>query len=225
MPRAARLTLKGREAIYHTTTRTCFDNNPFTDLEKDEMFKIIIRYSQLYFTEIIGICIMGTHIHLLIKMIPGNNFSKKEIKKRFVRFYGKEKKDLFETNNTSYYREKWSKLSDFMKDIKQTFTRFYNKRHNRKGILWGERFKSEIIEKGDTLINCLAYIDLNPIRKDIVKRPEEYRWSLIGYHIQTKNKENFLSFDFGLNKTDKTNKNKRVKKYLEYLYEEGAIDI
>jgi hypothetical protein len=55
-----------------------------------------------------------------------------------------------------------------------------------------------IVENGETLINCLAYIDLNPLRAGLVKRQEDYRWNSIGYHIQTGNKDNFLSMDFGL---------------------------
>ncbi len=54
------------------------------------------------------------------------------------------------------------------------------------------------MENGDTLVNCLAYIDLNPIRANIVKKPEDYRRSSIDYYIQTGNKEGFLSTDFGL---------------------------
>jgi hypothetical protein len=84
-----------------------------------------------------------------------------------------------------------------MKEIKQTFSWYYNQRHNRRGTLWGERFKSVMVERGETLINCLAYIDLNPIRADIVERPEDYRWNSLGYHIQTGNRNDFLSLDFG----------------------------
>ena len=53
-------------------------------------------------------------------------------------------------------------------------------------------------ENGETLINCLAYIDLNPVRAGLVKRPEDYRRRSIGYHIQSGNKGNLLSLDFGL---------------------------
>jgi hypothetical protein len=59
-------------------------------------------------------------------------------------------------------REKWESLSEYIKEIKQGFSRWYNKRHGRKGFFWGERFKSVIVDNGDTLVNCLAYIDLNP---------------------------------------------------------------
>jgi putative transposase len=55
-----------------------------------------------------------------------------------------------------------------------------------------------IVEKGETLVNCLAYIDLNPVRAGLVKRPEDYRWSSMGYHVQTSNKDNFPALDFGL---------------------------
>ncbi len=85
-----------------------------------------------------------------------------------------------------------------MKDVKQNFTRYYNKKHDHKGTFWTERFKSIIVEQGDTLINCLAYINLNPVRANIVDVPETYWWSSLGYHAQTDNKNNFLSLDFGL---------------------------
>jgi hypothetical protein len=60
-------------------------------------------------------------------------------------------------------RAKWASLSDYVKEIKQGFSRWYNKRHSRKGFFWSERFKSVLVDNGDTLVNCLAYIDLNPV--------------------------------------------------------------
>jgi len=75
---------------------------------------------------------------------------------------------------------------------------YYNRRHNRQGYFWGDRFKSVIVDKGETLVNCLAYIDLNPLRVGIVDRPEEHLWNSLGYHIQTENRDQFLSTDFGL---------------------------
>jgi hypothetical protein len=118
-----------------------------------------------------------------------------------------------------------------MKEIKQSFSWYYNKRHNRRGTLWGERFKSVIVENGETLVNCLAYIDLNPLRAGMVERPEDYRWNSLGYYIQTGNKGNFLSTDFGLKEfnpppADKCLKSQkeRVRRYRRYVYEAGAID-
>ena len=125
-----------------------------------------------------------------------------------------------------------------MKEIKQAFSRYYNQRHNRRGTLWGERFKSVMVESGETLINCLAYIDLNPIRAAIVERPENYRWSSLGYHIQAGNKDDFLSFDFGpvkcaslslrdlnrasLQELGTMHAAERLRSYRRYVYEAEA---
>ena len=84
-----------------------------------------------------------------------------------------------------------------MREIEVGFARFYNRRHNRRGYFWGNRFKSVIVVKGETLVDCLAYIDLNPLRAGLVEGPEQYRWSSLGYRIQTENKDKFLSTDFG----------------------------
>jgi len=68
-----------------------------------------------------------------------------------------------------------------MREIKVGFTRFYNRRHNRRGYFWGDRFKSVIVQNGETLINCLAYIDLNPLRAGLSAKQND----IIVYLAQT----------------------------------------
>ncbi len=246
MPRSARMVIEGEVAAYHIVSRTALDNYPFGDIEKDELLKIIKRFSVLYFAEVYGYSLMGNHFHLLVKMIPGDNYSDKEIVKRYQRFMATRVKKKNTDNNPAntndkenkkdtlfpklspeqiqQLREKLSNLSEYIKEIKQTFSRYYNKRHGRRGTLWGERFKSLIVENGETLINCLAYIDLNPVRAKLVERPEDYRWNSIAYHIQTDNKDDFLSLDFGLKEFGVIGKNERIRRYRRYVYEAGAIE-
>jgi hypothetical protein len=76
----------------------------------------------------------------------------------------------------------------------------------------------------DTLVNLLAYIDLNPIRAGIVRRPEEYRWCSLGYHIQTGNKDQLLDVDFGLKEWGEDDARSIVRAYREFVYETGAAD-
>lgn len=89
--------------------------------------------------------------------------------------YGNKKGRKLSEGQIPYFREKWASISEYVKVIKQSFSRFYNNLHHRKGFFWSERFKSVIVDNGDTLINCLAYIDLNPVRAGLVEKPEEYR--------------------------------------------------
>ena len=181
---------------------------------------------------------MGNHFHILVRMFPEHKYTDEDIKKRYESFYGED--CMFAAGWIPSLRDKLSSLSEFVKEIKQSFSRYYNKRHHRRGTLWGERFKSLIVENGETLINCLAYIDLNPLRAGLVDRPEDYRWNSIGYHVQTKNRDNFLSTDFGpsemrsavtselhgagLKEFDVKSEKERIRRYRRYVYEAGAIN-
>jgi REP element-mobilizing transposase RayT len=202
-------------------SRTALDGFPLGDIEKDFMLDLIRRYAVLYFVEILGFCLMGNHFHILVKTLPEYKFSDQDIKKRYVGFYGDDR--VFADELIPSLRAKLSSLSEFVREIKVGFARYYNKRHNRRGYFWGDRFKSVIVDKGETLINCLAYIDLNPLRAGIVSRPEDYRWNSLGYHVQTNNRDNFLSMDFGLKEFNVKSEKERIRRYRRYVYEAGAI--
>ena len=221
MPRTSRMLVPDEKAVYHVMSRTALDGFPLGDVEKDFLLGLIKRCSGLYFTEILGFCLMGNHFHLLLKMLPESRFEDDAIKKRLECFYGADRE--FGQGQIPHWREKLSSLSEFIREIKVSFARYYNRCHNRRGYFWGDRFKSLIVEKGETLVNCLAYIDLNPVRAGIAERPEQYRWNSLGYHLQTGNKDGFLSTDFGLKEFNVKSKKERIRRYRRYVYEAGAV--
>ncbi|MHC5022054.1 MAG: hypothetical protein ACYTGX_18500, partial [Planctomycetota bacterium] len=54
------------------------------------------------------------------------------------------------------------------------------------GTIWYDRFKSVLTSKeGDAEIVQAAYIDLNPIRAEMVRVPEDYRWSSAGLRVRS----------------------------------------
>ena len=223
MPRIARLKIKGEEAVYHVMSRTALDGFVLGDSEKEFLMNLIKRLSRVYFARVLGFCIMGNHFHLLVRMDRGEDYDDEEIKRRYKLYYGEERKaGVHDREMLDPLRRKWEDLSEYIKEIKQGFSRFYNKRHGRKGFFWSERFKSVIVDHGETLINCLAYIDLNPVRAGITKRPEGYRWCSLGYHVQAKNAEGFLSMDFGLKEFGVMNEKDRVSHYLRFVYMKGV---
>jgi putative transposase len=68
-------------------------------------------------------------------------------------------------------------LSEAMKTLKQRFSMWFNRRHERVGTLWESRSKSVLVE-GDaqTLMKVAAYVDLNAVRAGIANDPKDYRW-------------------------------------------------
>ncbi len=223
MPRKARMIVDGEPAVYHIISRSALDGYVLGDVEKDYLLQLISHLSKVFFAEVLGFCIMGNHFHLVVRMNTGDEVSDDGIRKRFDLYYQNDPKRALLPNQLPAFRQKWASLSGYIKEIKQGFSRFYNKRHKRKGFFWSDRFKSVIVEDGETLINCLAYVDLNPVRAGIVKRPDDYRWNAMGYHLQTNNKGRFLSLDFGLTGPKRQSKKKRLQAYRQFVYEKGSL--
>lgn len=218
MGRLRRMKVIGEEAYYHLISRTVGGEFYLGDVEKEKLQSIIMSFSKLYFVQVLGFCIMDNHFHLLIKSETEDKYSDEEVLSRLESFYPDKKEVL--KYNLSYYRKKLSDISEYMKSIKLTFSRWYNKVNDRKGYFWGDRFKSVLVESGNALLNTLAYIDLNPIRAGIVEKPEDYRWSSIGYRVGTGNKGDFLSFEGIFDKADKDS----IKRYRELVYRAGVLN-
>jgi putative transposase len=69
------------------------------------------------------------------------------------------------------------KLSKFMQCLNRSYTAYYNKKYSKVGHLWQGRFKTKVIAKDQYLIDCIAYIEQNPIRTNLVKSLKEYDFS------------------------------------------------
>ena len=126
------------------------------DVEKDYLLSLIKDLSGIFFVDVFGFCIMGNHFHLLVKMNTMENYRDEEVKRR-LSIFRKCEVEVITDGQVPFFREKFSNLSEFLKELKQRFSRYYNRLHERRGYFWGDRFKSVIVENGDTLINCLAY--------------------------------------------------------------------
>ena len=75
-------------------------------------------------------------------------------------------------------------LSKFMHFANAEYARYYNSVNTRVGYVFRNRFKSEIISDVKYLINCLAYIHNNPVKANIVRNAEDYKYSSYGNYLQ-----------------------------------------
>lgn len=68
-------------------------------------------------------------------------------------------------------------LNKIMRGLNLSYTLYFNYRYNKVGHLWQDRFKSKLIQKDAYLLECISYIEANPIRASLVSRLNEYPWS------------------------------------------------
>lgn len=67
--------------------------------------------------------------------------------------------------------------SRMMQSIGRQYVRYANARHQRTGTLWEGRFKSSLVDSERYYLTCSRYIELNPVRAQMVDDPDQYRWS------------------------------------------------
>jgi putative transposase len=182
-------------------SRTCGGEVFFDDVEKEALRRVMWRMAEFSGIKIVTYCLMGNHFHLLAEVphraswlhrFEGHDGEAKLLdhlrilySKAYLGLLREELADLRVRGMESLARQKleaikrrFCDLSLFVKEVKERFSRWFNKRRGRKGTLWMDRFKSVLVEgKGEALRTMAAYIDLNPVRAGLVKDPKDYRWS------------------------------------------------
>jgi putative transposase len=97
--------------------------------------------------------------------------------------------------------------------------------YKRTGTLWEGRFRSCLIQEEKYLLTCQRYIELNPIRADIVKHPGEFRWSSYRRNVQGEESDLITPhlLYHGLGKTEEE-KQSAYRELFRYKLEPGEID-
>jgi len=68
-------------------------------------------------------------------------------------------------------------VSVMMQSLGRRYVRYVNQRYQRRGTLWEGRYKANLVDSETHLLNCMRYIELNPVRARLVTYPVEYQWS------------------------------------------------
>ncbi|MEF3169453.1 MAG: transposase [Deltaproteobacteria bacterium] len=210
MARTRRMKANGEEAYYHVVSRTVGGEFYLGEVEKEKLLEVIRTYGRLYFVEILGFCLMSNHFHLVVKTQRFEDVTDAQIVERVSAHYGLDP-EVVRLKDLAALRAKLCDLSEFVRSVKLEFSRWYNRKNQRRGYFWGDRFKSVLLEGGPALAQCLAYIELNPVRASIVDRPEGYRWNSLSFRLAEK--AEFLSWG-GMDWQD-------VRQYWVMVYEVG----
>ena len=75
-------------------------------------------------------------------------------------------------------------ISRVMQSVGRRYVQYINRTYRRSGTLWEGRYKSSLVNAEEYLLACYRYIELNPVRANMVTHPADYRWTSYRYNGQ-----------------------------------------
>ena len=75
-----------------------------------------------------------------------------------------------------------SGVTRLLQTLGRQYVRYFNYAYQRSGTLFEGRYKSSVVQHEEYFLNCLRYIELNPVRAGMVKDPGDYKWSSYRAH-------------------------------------------
>lgn len=188
----------GRAGVYHVVSRTAYGRFSFGDADKEMFIRILRKQAGFCGVEVLSFCILSNHFHLLVKVPAPSPISDVELLRRYRLLYNDTRSPASSPSpkvleallrENGYEAEAWRSrllarmhdLAAFIRELKQRFGIWFNHRYENRGTLWSERFRSTLVEaSAEALSTVAAYIDLNPVRAQLVVDPIDYRFSSYG---------------------------------------------
>jgi len=182
---------------FHCVSRVVGRELVFGDEEKERFVELMRVYERFCGLRVVAYCVMSNHFHLLVEVprreedspLVGDDAAlvahvRGSLGDKAADGLAWELEHLRELGDEAALenlKERWLgrmwDISQFMKTLKQRFTQWFNGRHQRRGTLWEDRFRSVLVEgECQALRTMAAYIDLNPVRAGICEDPKDYRW-------------------------------------------------
>ncbi len=158
--------------------------------------------SSLFSIDICAYAVMSNHLHIVIKLCPtqAQRWSNTEAVTRWLSLFkgplliqqwqageplSKAQLDTA-SDMIEVYRKRLANLSWFMKCLNEPIARKANQEDKCTGHFWESRYKSQALLTEEALLSCMAYVDLNPIRADMAKTPEDSKHTSIKERINPK---------------------------------------
>ncbi len=182
-------------SFYHCVSRVVDRQFIFGNEEREFFVALMRKLEAFHGLRVLTYVVMSNHFHLLLEepdreampLLDRESLLKRLgflYKRMYVDTVRQELERAAKAGNEAWekaiierYQSRMGDVSTFMKELKQRFSSWYNRRKGRKGTLWEERFKSMLVEGDEkALMTIAAYIDLNPVRAGMVSRVEDYRW-------------------------------------------------
>jgi len=115
-------------------------------------------------------------------------------------------------------------LYDAMRELFSKYARRFNEKYERKGHIFGGRYRQAVCLDDSYLLAASLYIHLNPVRAGLVNDALDYRWSTCRLYCQGSSKPSFVDPYFVLGILS-TGKRQEARRKYRHLLQQGGREV
>lgn len=142
---------------------------------------------EVFAIDLCAYAVMSNHYHVVVRLNQkkAQAWSETEVAERWMRLFSgplivkrwlsgqsEDGEALKALEIVGQWRERLYDLGWFMKCLNEYLARWANEEDCCKGRFWEGRYKCQALLDEKALLQCMAYVDLNPVRADMVSTPE-----------------------------------------------------
>ncbi|MBE0466825.1 MAG: transposase [Candidatus Desulforudis sp.] len=118
-------------------------------------------------------------------------------------------------------------IANLMKRVNISYVNYFNKKYERVGHLFQDRFRSEVVDEDSYVLALARYIHQNPVRAGMVKSAGEYKWSSYACYLDENDFSKLVETETVLEllASDKRTARKRFEEYMNEEAQEVFIDL
>lgn len=171
--------------LYNRTVRLNRKKFSFTDKDKSGIFNLLMSYLKKYNLEVISFSLMPNHFHCIL-FSPAEKMTREQAHEAYNNFHYEKCQGQIPIDdpNIEKVMQRSNDISAFMCEFQGGITRWYNehgdKNYERTGALWESRFKCKLVASDQYLWTLVRYVEMNPVRANLVDHPGDYHFSTYG---------------------------------------------
>ncbi len=94
-----------------------------------------------------------------------------------------------------------NRLSKYINDSENSYTRFFNIKLKRKGPLWQSNFRIVRVKTNEQMLHVSRYVHLNPVTNYLIEKPEDWLYSSYKFYLDNNLLNNYLT-EISVNSTE-----------------------
>jgi len=147
----------------------------------------LVVLAEVFAIDLCAYAVMSNHYHLVLRINQQKalNWTDQEVADRWMQLFSgplivkrwikgqtEEGESLKALEIIGQWRERLHDLGWFMKCLNEHLARRANEEDCCKGRFWESRYKCQALLDEKALLQCMAYVDLNPVRAGMARTPE-----------------------------------------------------